>query len=375
MYIYTHKKKKKRTINRTPICQHRPYCNKDYSHNCANGWTKSNLTEECIAPISYRGPCPRFLQAETETKKKKILEQECNIFWPCIVDCEKDYTVPCPEKWVQEDEENCRPLSTYDGTCLSKHNFTNMTNEQKNIWSNKCLTSWPCKENCKKDYSKECPQGWIKENDGTCYAPKKYSGPCLSRVSLSSLDKDMKVAFEKLCMLQYPCLKTCEIDDNDPCPKNWIVKSDALGTPISCLPPDNYIGQCGEYTKFVGLNAKSKESVAHDCDITWPCVREAANIINYEELCPEDWIKSDKYCLAPQHYMGPCSRKKLFNLFKKELKMAYAEECNVQWPLIKNNVPHYPKMSALRKGKTKFGSVEPITGDVISNIVEYKKIK
>ncbi|EWC73930.1 hypothetical protein C923_05384 [Plasmodium falciparum UGT5.1] len=209
---------------------------------------------------------------------------------PCLDNCEKDYSSQCPTNWVPEDEKYCRPLSIYEGTCLLPYDFSNMTNEQKEIWSNKCSSSWPCKEKCKKDYSKICPKGWIKESDGVCSAPKNYNGPCLSRASLITLDKDMKVAFEKLCKLNFPCLKECKMDDND-------------------------------------------------------------------------------YCIAPQSYMGPCSKKKSFQSFKKEIKKAYAEECDIEWPLYKNSREEYlPKISTLRKGKYSYGSVEPITGNIISTM-------
>ncbi|ETW46828.1 hypothetical protein PFMALIP_05109 [Plasmodium falciparum MaliPS096_E11] len=76
-----------------------------------------------------------------------------------------------------------------------------------------------------------------------------------------------------------------------------------------------------------------------------------------------------KYCIAPQSYMGPCSKKKSFQSFKKEIKKAYAEECDIEWPLYKNSREEYlPKISTLRKGKYSYGSVEPITGNIISTM-------
>ncbi|KAI4835729.1 CPW-WPC family protein [Plasmodium brasilianum] len=301
-------------------------------HNCAEGWSKSSISDECVSPPSYRGP----------------------------FQCKKNYSHQCPNNWVPEDDTNCRPLATYEGTCLLSHDFSNMTDEQKEIWSNKCATDWPCKEKCKKDYSKLCPQEWTKNSnfcDGTCSAPIKYSGPCLPRASLHTLDKDMKESFEKLCKLDFPCLKECKIDNQDPCPKNWILKSDESGNPISCLPPDNYSGPCDEHSNFTGLNIDSKESIAYECDVQWPCAEETSNLINYEELCPENWTQSQKYCVAPQNYMGPCSKKKLFESFRKETKKAYAEECNIEWPLFKKSISkNFPKSSST---KTKFQALCP----------------
>ncbi|GAB68420.1 hypothetical protein PCYB_132940 [Plasmodium cynomolgi strain B] len=45
------------------------------------GWHQVNASQECVAPLSYRGPCPRFLQMENKTAQKRLLEGECRIFW------------------------------------------------------------------------------------------------------------------------------------------------------------------------------------------------------------------------------------------------------------------------------------------------------
>ncbi|ANQ10432.1 Uncharacterized protein PCOAH_00048490 [Plasmodium coatneyi] len=340
-------------------------CRKDYSRPCAEGWHQVNASQECVAPLSYRGPCPRFLQMENKTTQKRLLEGECHIFWPCLDQCERNYSLQCPEQWVPEDEKTCRPLAIYEGTCLPSHDFSNMTDAQKEIWSNKCGTDWPCMTSCKKDYSRACPQ------DGSCYAPVKYSGPCLSRMSLLNVDEDMKVALEKLCNVSFPCVKTCEVDMSDPCPTGWFVKSDACGNALSCLPPDNYMGPCGEETKLIGLtNLKSKERMAYECGVRWSC-SSATNPINYEQFCPDGWTKSEQYCVAPQNYAGPCAKKKLFVSFERGMKRAYAEECDVEWPLLGREASRsYPKGSALRKRKYNIGPVEPFMGAIISGTVK-----
>ncbi|CAA9990330.1 CPW-WPC family protein [Plasmodium knowlesi strain H] len=346
-------------------------CRKDYSRPCAEGWHQVNASRECVAPLSYRGPCPRFLQMENKTTKKRLLEGECRIFWPCLDQCERNYSLQCPEQWAPEDEKTCRPLAIYEGTCLPSHDFSNMTDAQKEIWSNKCETDWPCMASCKKDYSRGCPQGWTKEKDGSCYAPVKYSGPCLSRMSLLNVDEDMKVALEKLCNVSFPCVETCDLDMNDPCPTGWFVKSDAFGNALACLPPDNYRGPCGEETKLIGLtNLKSKKRMAYECAVKWPC-SSVANLINYEQFCPDGWTKSEQYCVAPHNYVGPCAKKKLFATFERGMKKAYAEECDVEWPLLGKEAPvSYRRGSALRKRKYNIGPVEPFTGAIISGTVK-----
>ncbi|GAW82942.1 CPW-WPC family protein [Plasmodium gonderi] len=352
------------------LSQNGKACRKDYSRPCAEGWHELRNSSQCIAPLSYGGPCPRFLQIEDSTKQKKIMEQECHIFWPCLFQCEKNYSLQCPEQWVPEDDRICRPLAIYEGTCLLSHDFSNMTNTQKEIWSNKCGTSWPCKPSTQPIFFFFLKgTEWIKDKDGSCSAPTKYSGPCLSRVSLLNVDKDIKVALEKLCNLSFPCIKECEVDMNDPCPSGWFLKSDEFGNPLNCLPPDNYEGLCGEETKFIGLiSLEMKEQMAHECGVKWPCVSDV-KLVNYEELCPERWTKSEKFCVAPTNYMGPCARKKTFVSFKKEIKKAYAEECNVEWPpFTKETTESFPKISVSRKRKYKFGVVEPFTGDIISGI-------
>ncbi|SCM07227.1 CPW-WPC family protein, putative [Plasmodium chabaudi adami] len=353
------------------VCsQNNAICQRDYSQNCAEGWGKLSSTEECVSPLSYKGPCPRFLKFEKDIKKKKLLENHCSIHWPCMNECEKDYSLQCPEKWGLEDEKNCHPLGTYEGTCLLIQDFSNFTNDQKEMWSNKCATTWPCKKTCVKDYSKQCPQGWVKDNDGTCYAQKNYVGPCLSRASLINFDEDMKVAFEKLCIVNYPCLRNCKMDQTDPCPKNWILKSNYLGNPESCLPPDNYSGHCGEQTKFIGIDENLKETMEYECGIKWSCVDEHSTFINYEEFCPENWTKNGPHCIAPLDYFGPCSKKKIFEGFTSDIKKAYAEECDSEWPSSSKLAPNtFPKIQTLRKRKYNFGAVEPITGQIVSSPV------
>eukprot|EP00366_Plasmodium_knowlesi_P003233 XP_002260730.1 hypothetical protein, conserved in Plasmodium species [Plasmodium knowlesi strain H] len=433
-------------------------CRKDYSRPCAEGWHQVNASRECVAPLSYRGPCPRFLQMENKTTKKRLLEGECRIFWPCLDQCERNYSLQCPEQWAPEDEKTCRPLAIYEGTCLPSHDFSNMTDAQKEIWSNKCETDWPCMVNHASLYSawgmSLCgyPQfhssnsfslfprrrarriiledGWTKESntlrssDGSCYAPVKYSGPCLSRMSLLNVDEDMKVALEKLCNVSFPCVETCDLDMNDPCPTGWFVKSDAFGNALACLPPDNYRGPCGEETKLIAIfvtssrlprtegltNLKSKKRMAYECAVKWPF----ANLINYEQFCPDGWTKSEQvYCVAPHNYVGPCAKKKLFATFERGMKKAYAEECDVEWPLLGKEAPvsyrrgsgkrsytislcnsqcvplssfsydmaslHFNfcplndnawTSAALRKRKYNIGPVEPFTGAIISGTVK-----
>ncbi|EUD66425.1 hypothetical protein C922_03059 [Plasmodium inui San Antonio 1] len=197
-------------------------------------------------------------------------------------------------------------------------------------------------------------------------------------MSLLNVDEDMKIALEKLCNVSFPCVETCDVDMSDPCPTGWLVKSDAFGNALSCLPPDNYMGPCGEETKLMAIfvassqpprteglpNLKSKERMAYECGVRWP----SANRIDYEQFCPNGWTKNQQvYCVAPPSYEGPCARKKLFGSFEKGMKRAYAEECDVEWPLLGREASDsYPKGSALRKRKHNIGPVDPFTGAIIS---------
>lgn len=345
-----------------------PHCRRDFSNHCAEGWSKLLNSEECVAPLSYTGPCPRFLQAAHDTKKKKLLEKECNINWPCMTKCEIDYSAQCPSTWIPIDSVTCFPSSIYNGRCLLPQDFSIMTVEQKIIWGNMCDATWPCKEKCKKDYAKSCPQGWNKDDSGLCTAPKHYNGPCLPKASLTTMDKEMKVAFEKLCQIEFPCLRKCELDMEEACPKQWILQSDENGNAISCLPPDNYTGPCDRNTKFLSLSVESRDHKALECNVEWPCVEDEVNLISYDELCPEGWTQEEKYCIAPKEYQGPCPHKKLFTSFSKELKKEYGEICNIKWPLVEHKKLEHPKSHALRKGKYSSGAVDQATGDVISEV-------
>ncbi|SBS87313.1 CPW-WPC family protein, partial [Plasmodium ovale curtisi] len=182
--------------------------------------------------------------------------------------------------------------------CLLPHDFSNMTNDQKEIWGNKCAVSWPCKVKCihlqisisnhvspvrRSSIVTHVNQSKWSLYDATCSAPKFYSGPCLSRASLLSLDKDMKVAFEKLCKVDFPCLLECEMDENDVTTEEIAIGSSNRmhrESPLAVFPQ-------------IIIPDLSKESTAYDCDIQWPCIHNTLNVINYEEFCPENWIKSE----------------------------------------------------------------------------------
>ncbi|EUT78788.1 hypothetical protein PFAG_05365 [Plasmodium falciparum Santa Lucia] len=271
---------------------------------------------------------------------------------PCLDNCEKDYSSQCPTNWVPEDEKYCRPLSIYEGTCLLPYDFSNMTNEQKEIWSNKCSSSWPCKEKCKKDYSKICPKGWIKESDGVCSAPKNYNGPCLSRASLITLDKDMKKM-----IIEKSGFSSCIFINI------FFNKFNKIREYLFFSPPFNWNNLYTHDISILLLLLLKNDSFQHFLN------KQSINNIIISKLFPYIYIYYINYCIAPQSYMGPCSKKKSFQSFKKEIKKAYAEECDIEWPLYKNSREEYlPKISTLRKGKYSYGSVEPITGNIISTM-------
>ncbi|KJP86152.1 hypothetical protein AK88_04203 [Plasmodium fragile] len=300
---------------------------------------------------------------------------------PCLDQCERNYSLQCPEQWAPQDDKTCRPLAIYEGVCLPSHDFSNMTDAQKEIWSNKCGTDWPCMVRHTSLYStwgmplsgkKECHTsdcflsphvfpsrrarrttlegGWTKESNtqrSSNHSPFElgifFFSTWIAIVFFTTMNDNCPILGRTILFSPFFAIRL-----QQPCPAGWLVKSDAFGNAISCLPPDNYTGPCGEETKLM-----------------------AANPINYDQLCPDGWTKSEQYCVAPQNYMGPCAKKKLFASFERGMKRAYAEECDVEWPFVGREASDsYPKGSALRKRKYNIGPVEPFTGAIISGTVK-----
>ena len=116
---------------------------------------------------------------------------------------------------------------------------------------------------------------------------------------------------------------------------------------VTCIPPDDYNGRCGE-TSLVDLaSAEQKESFAWKCRAGWPC--QAACKRDYSK-CPKacfalvllmpclalgvslkSWSGVGQLCIAPSSYDGICSPAMDFHSYTDAEKLAWGAMCASAW--------------------------------------------
>lgn len=76
--------------------------------------------------------------------------------------CQRDFTTMCPENFIVLGQSGrCVAGSRYAGPCVgTAYSFAEFSNKAKSLWSDQCLTSWPCVR-CNRDYRATCPDGWV----------------------------------------------------------------------------------------------------------------------------------------------------------------------------------------------------------------------
>mmetsp|Transcript_10547 Transcript_10547/g.23237 ORF Transcript_10547/g.23237 Transcript_10547/m.23237 type:complete len:365 (-) Transcript_10547:246-1340(-) len=118
------------------------------------------------------------------------------------------------------------------------------------------------------------------------------------------------------------------------CPEGW--KTGWL----NCMAPDSFyasgncqsmIGKDRAFSKSIDQAAKKRVEKA--CGVKWPCAKVFAP--DYRELCPQDWKHlPDGNCWAPSSYKGACAAHKSFLNYTEGMKQAWAESCDVAWPMV-----------------------------------------
>lgn len=203
-------------------------CSRNYREHCPLNWKFDSDKITCIAPDSYIGSCEKRMSSAIDITEKKKKEKECSFFWRCENNCVQDMeNFICPLYWEQIDDVTCQAPSNYTGKCLNTMKFGSMGNKEKVIYSNLCDVMWPCKEKCEHDYSVLCPEGWLEKEKEYCVASNLYKGNCDKILHLKNFDKSMKEIYEDKCNFSYPCVNTtCEKNYDDMCPNLWIPVND-----------------------------------------------------------------------------------------------------------------------------------------------------
>ncbi|SOS76610.1 CPW-WPC family protein [Plasmodium sp. gorilla clade G1] len=302
-------------------------CVRNYREKCPLNW-KINKDNKlyCMAPESYKGPCERKLITNLDISEKIKIEKKCYIFWQCENNCVQDFENSiCPLEWTMKNEEYCISPESYIGNCLNQINFINMTNKEKAIYSNLCDVRWPCKKKCEHDYSVLCPDEWIEGNDGYCFPTRNYKGNCKNKIYFKHLDKIMKETYEQKCQFSYPCINSCEKNYDDLCPNLWISINGNECAPSeyyngSCK--ENYIFKkknVEEKKMFENLCEvsypclkKCKRNYSYSCPIGWKetlsfCLAPNSYKFNCNKLIKNDMNEKEKIEISKKcHIFWPC---------------------------------------------------------------------
>ncbi|SCM08892.1 CPW-WPC family protein, putative [Plasmodium chabaudi chabaudi] len=292
---------------------------------------------------------PKISEDEINESTMKIVKkahEDENKILEKIGACQKDYTLPCPKYWEQNQKImnnekiiTCTANNDYEGFCEKYQSFTYFTEEDKMNFELSCNVEWECKNlnsTCpsgKRDYSEPCPIGFIAQNDNSCKADITiYNGMCNSdNINFNHMNNSEKNDWSIACGAYWECYKECqsnEIFSN--CPKNWkeINKYD-------CIPNEKYKGPCKGKHNFQYYTKIMKIEFEEICKTKFVCKQNCQK--NYEqEDCPIDWEKQNGYCLAPTSF-NLCNKKKLSieNLTIND-KIKFEKECLVNWACKKN---------------------------------------
>jgi len=128
-----------------------------------------------------------------------------------LATCDRDYGMLCPDNFVNigpvkgGDKLYCTASDDYSGPCTGAYAFQGLSASAKAMWSETCLTKWPCKT-CSPDCSKPCPQGWEHKGEGKCSPPPDYTGKCDMEFEFGGYNALMRDAWSQTCGAFWSCL-------------------------------------------------------------------------------------------------------------------------------------------------------------------------
>ncbi|CAJ1365937.1 unnamed protein product [Effrenium voratum] len=249
-------------------------CDRDYE-GCPQGW-QTVVNGTCFGPTSYAGQCS-LQQAgwgSLRDDEKKVVENECNVIWPCKDRCLQDFAQPCPLFWSPINEGLCKAPSWYKGDCPDTLAVGNDVFSHQEM-AVRCGLTWPCSSLCKSDFDQLCPTGWAVDDAATCHAPTKspgqYTGPCETTVSFA-LESDKPAArkeFAERCGVDF-CVKQSGLNDepfqSSPCPAGWM----AVGELVPHCYGSTYEGPCRPLISGSALASIGRKEFAAMCGVAWP---------------------------------------------------------------------------------------------------------
>merc|ERR1711957_355190 len=131
--------------------------------------------------------------------------------------CQRDFTTMCPENFIVLGQSGrCVAGSRYAGPCVgTAYSFAEFSNKAKSLWSDQCLTSWPCVR-CNRDYRATCPDGWVANVSSAiaCSPGPSYTGPCAGNHLFTNYNVEMLRSWSAECGAFWPCLEEPPLDVN-----------------------------------------------------------------------------------------------------------------------------------------------------------------
>mmetsp|Transcript_8898 Transcript_8898/g.24650 ORF Transcript_8898/g.24650 Transcript_8898/m.24650 type:complete len:289 (+) Transcript_8898:81-947(+) len=248
----------------------------DLSAPCPQGWEEMH-EGQCLAPLSYRGPCDALQAVGRDEKERRSLANQCAVEWPCLdAACERNYTAPCPSGWLHRGDGVCEAPPLYSGSCQKLSRMYG--HAYKREFENRCGAQWPCARSCVRDLSVLCPTGWLTNNDDVCEAASSYTGPCLPFADLSSFTDIDKETFADLCQVEFcasprrqSAADDCEPVESQTCPDGWV----HLGSESGYCYGAQYQGPCRPVIAASELLNIGKRRYRDACGVSWPCRRKA----------------------------------------------------------------------------------------------------
>jgi len=119
-----------------------------------------------------------------------------------VAGCPRDLR-QCPRHFVATSQSTCKPTDEYEGSCalIELPGAADMEHIAMS-----CNVEWPCVPGCRRDFSSTCPAGWKQLEDKTCLAPQGYSGQCSPVMSFVGFAVTDKALWAATCQAEWPCL-------------------------------------------------------------------------------------------------------------------------------------------------------------------------
>lgn len=181
-------------------------CKRDFS-SCPAGW--SLISGDTCVSSSYQGPCSNQLSVALTIGKKKQLQEECSVGYPCVDDrCAYDYTM-CPDGFLQSEDGFCNRVTQSQSSCdLQTLKLDQLTIPQKQSLIRTCGLEFPCsKQVCQPSYQNACPDEWSLDGQ-VCVAPSNYNSAstgCSLQISTANWTMSEKQQFSVRCKVSFGC--------------------------------------------------------------------------------------------------------------------------------------------------------------------------